>query len=115
MAAGGLGNRAVGAAQRGDHRADRRGQRLVFPDADHLPPGGREGGIGGPVTLDVPAQLGCPVPLVDGRVPAVLGADVPEAAVDENGNLSGRERYVGTDPRTIVQVESVVFAEPVTL
>src|SRR6266851_2309329 len=101
----------------------------VPPDDQSVPPRASAGpGIGqlappsaaitastGPVTLDVPAQLGCPVPLVDRRVPAVLGADVPEAAVDENGHLPGRERYVGTDPRTVVQVKSVIFAEPVPL
>src|SRR5450759_2957283 len=36
-----------------------------------------------------------------------------EAAVDENSNFPGRERYVGTDPRTLVEVKSVIFAEPV--
>ena len=42
--------------------------------------------VGGPVALDVAAQLGRPVPLVDRRVTAVLGADMPEAAVNENGD-----------------------------
>ena len=86
-----------GTAPRSGQPASRRGQRRV----------------GGPVPLDRAAQLWRPVPLVDRRIPAVLGAGVPEAPVNEDGHPAGGERDVGPDPRPVVQVKPVVLAEPV--
>jgi len=64
----------------------------------------------GPVALDVAQQLRAPVPLVVARLGAVLGARVPEAAVDEDGHLARGERDVRPDPPAAVQVQPVVLA-----
>src|ERR1700689_309219 len=57
-----------------------------------------EGLVGGAVALDVPGQLGRPVPLVALRLGAVLRAGVPEAPVDEHRDLAPGERDVRADP-----------------
>jgi len=68
--------------------------------------------IGRPVTLHVARQLWLPVPGVRGRLGAVLGTRMPEAAVNKNRDAPRRERDVRSHPRTR-QVNPVVLAIPV--
>ena len=97
------------------NRRHRRLERLVLPDPDHVPAGRGQRGVGRPVTLDVAAQLGLPVPDVARGPGAVLGAGMPEAAVDEDRDAPGRERDIGPDSLAVGQIKPVVLPEPVPL
>jgi hypothetical protein len=88
---------------------------FVLPDADHRPASRSQDRVGPPVAFDVAPQLGGPIPVVRGRLAAMLGAHVPEAAVDKDGDLSCSEDYVGPDLRAIVKPKHVIFAVPVAL
>lgn len=81
----------------------------MFPEPDYSPACSFERGIDPAISLHVPAELGRPVPLVGGRLPSMLWADVPEAAVDEDGNLLGGEDDVWSD-LDVPQVEPEVLA-----
>jgi len=96
-----------------EHGRHRRLDRLVFPDADHVPAGRRQRGVRGPVALDIPAQLGFPVPDVVSGLGAMLGTGMPEAAVYEDGDPACRERDVGPDSLAARQIKPVILAEPV--
>lgn len=87
-------------------------QRLVLPQADHLPTSLCESNIRGTVTFDVPAKLWRPIPFVGRRIAAMLWANMPEAAVDEDRDLSSREDDVGPDLYRS-EVESEIFAIPI--
>ncbi len=78
-----------------DPRGSERGI-LVFPHPNDFPPGALEPPIRVAVPLDVPCDLGGPVPAVDVvQTLAVVGASVPEAAVHEDGHPSPGEHEVG--------------------
>jgi hypothetical protein len=87
--------------------------RDVFPDADHPPARGSERCVGGSVALDVASEFRRPVPLVVCRLATVLGADVPEAPVHEDGYAAPREDEVGAYPG-VRQIEPVVLPKPPT-
>jgi len=80
----------------------------VLPEPDHSPTCSLEGGVDAPIPFHVPAELGRPVPLVRGGLPTVLGADVPEATVDEDGYLLSGEDDVRAD-LDVPQVQSQVL------
>ena len=105
----------TGPGQRREHGRNRRIEGFMFPDPDDVPAGCRERGVRHPVSLDVPPQLGLPVPGVVGRLAAMLRTGVPEAAIHEHGDATRGERDVGPDPLALSQVEPVVLAEPVPL
>src|SRR5580692_13001245 len=98
-----------GPADGGDHGVYRLRERYVLPEPDHRPAGLRERLVGGAVTLDVPGQLRRPVPVIVLRLAAVVRAGVPEAAVDEHGDLAAGKRDVRADPAQR-QVEPEVLA-----
>jgi hypothetical protein len=85
---------------------------LVLPDADHRPAGFMQRSVGTPVALDVATQLGRPIPLVTRGLSSMDGADMPEAAIHEDSNFPASEDDVWPNADS-VQVESVIFAEPV--
>src|SRR4051794_7321314 len=73
----------------GQRRADERDRgldRLVLPHPDHPPPACAQGGGDALVALAVAADLRLPVVGVAGGHAAVVGASVPVAAVDEDGD-----------------------------
>jgi hypothetical protein len=98
-----------GRADGGYHGCDGVGQRHMLPEADYCPAGLGEGLVGGAVALDVPSQLRRPVPVVVLRLAAVVGAGVPEAAVNEDGDPPAGERDIRADPAQR-QIEPEVLA-----
>ena len=70
---------------------------FVLPDADDAPSELLEAGGVGLVAFDVALKLGAPVLGVGARHGGVLGAAVPEASVDEDGDAPGREDDVDFD------------------
>lgn len=97
------------------HCLDRIGEWYVLPQPDDTPPSRLKSFVGGPVALDVPAQLRSPVPLVAGRLPTVFRADMPEAAVNEDRDLARSEHDVRTDTNAFGEIEPEVLAVPVAL
>jgi len=93
---------------------DRDCQWLVLPYPDDGPSSGSQSLVGSSVTFDIAPQLGCPVRLVDGWLAAVLGADMPEAPVDEHCDAAAREHQVWAHSKSLEQ-HRVVLAEPQTL
>jgi hypothetical protein len=87
----------------------------VFPDADHRPASSGKGGVSLPIAFDVAPQLGSPVPVVGRRFAAMFRAHMPEAPVDEDGDLLGGEDYVGTDLRTVAEPEEQILAVTIPL
>ena len=67
----------------------------MLPDPDHRPARVLKNNISLTIPLDVSCKLGQPVVLVALRVGCVLGTAMPEAAVDEDGDLLPREHDVG--------------------
>ncbi|SNS47956.1 hypothetical protein SAMN05216276_101060 [Streptosporangium subroseum] len=94
-------------------RFNRGGKRFMLPEADNLPARRSQRSISCAVTLDVTPQLGSPVPLVRGGLPAVHRADVPEASVDKYGDLPCSEDDVWPDPDSSWQIQPEVLAVPV--
>lgn len=70
---------------------------LVLPDVHRRPSLGGEGVVEVPVASHVGPQLGDPIGGVGDGDDAVLGAAVPEAAVDEDGHLGPGEGDVEAD------------------
>lgn len=70
--------------------------RLVFPHVHHVPAKFGEGGVLGPVAVDVAVEFGPPPVSVVTWQRAVLGTAVPEAAVHEHSDLHSREHDVRT-------------------
>ena len=85
-------------ADGGDHHGDGVLDRHVLPQPHHRPARLTQRRVGGAVPLDVPGQLRRPVPLVVLWLRTVLGAGVPEAAVDEHRHLARGERDIRADP-----------------
>src|SRR3954449_12536487 len=73
----------------------RRGRRLVLPDPHDRPALGREARVRVAVARDVSLDLRPPEVRVVARPRTVLGAAVPEAAVDEHRDLRAGEDDVG--------------------
>jgi hypothetical protein len=67
---------------------------FVLPHPNHGPPGLSQQPVGVAVTRLVPRHLPPPPLRVAGRADAVLGAAVPEAAVDEHCDTFARKRHV---------------------
>lgn len=68
------------------------------------------------ITIHVPAQLGCPVPLVRRRLAPVLRADMPETPVDEDRYLACGEDDVRAHfdfAEVELEVLAVAVAKPV--
>lgn len=78
-------------------------RRLVFPSAHNDPPKGMELLVGVAIPCDVAIQLGSPVRRVGARIGSVLRAPVPEAPVDEDGELMSSEHDVRLSPPTARQ------------
>lgn len=91
------------------HGRHGRGQGFVFPKPDHLPASRLKRRVDALVAFHVPAKLGRPVPLVRRGLPAMLRADMPEAAVNEDSNLLRGEDDVGPD-LDLTQVQPKVLA-----
>ena len=68
---------------------------LVFPCTDDGPPLSAQSNIRDRVPGEISLQLRPPVVLVNRRTSVVLRAAMPEAAVDEHGNLGTRKDDVG--------------------
>lgn len=87
------------------------GHVLVLPDAQDGPAFGFEGCCDALVSGDVGVELGDPVVAVGLGHVAVLGAHVPEAAVDEHGDLGLGEDDVGVRA-DVAGADQQVLAEP---
>lgn len=83
---------------------------LMFPQTYDMPSGFVQGCVGSTVAFDGAAELGRPIPLVCGRLTAMLGARMPEATIDKDSNFPAGEDDVGTDARTAGKVEPVILA-----
>lgn len=88
-------------------------EELVLPDANDAPAFAAQGFADNAVALHVSAQLRGPVPLVRRRLSAVLRADVPEAAINEDRDLTRCEHDVRLDADTTVEPEKKVLPVPV--
>ena len=94
------------------------GHVLVLPDAEDGPSEGGQMSVGLAVSFDVPCKFGRPPRAVVRGCRLVLGASVPEAAVDEHCDLGAGEKDVSTAPGhawegmvdAISEPESVEFA-----
>lgn len=85
----------------------------VLPDSDHVPTCCLERGVRRPIPFHVASELGCPVPLVSGRLASMLGADVPEASVYEHCDPASRKNQVRSHPST-GEIHAQVLSEPPT-
>lgn len=83
---------------------------LMLPNNDDPPTFGSESGPGVGIAPYVPVHFRGPVGHVRGRRVVVLAAPVPEAAVDEDGDLGGAEDQI----RPPVQVEQGSSVHAVT-
>jgi hypothetical protein len=68
--------------------------RLVLPEAQDGPPGSVQRVAHETIATFITVELRSPVVRVSVRHVPVLGAAVPEAAIDEHGNLLAREHDV---------------------
>ncbi|GAA3623518.1 hypothetical protein GCM10022223_45620 [Kineosporia mesophila] len=84
----------------------------MFPDAYDDPTGRGEEVVRLLIASDVLSQLRCPVPLVAGGFTPMDRTDMPEAAVNEDGDLGPGEDDVGTSP-TARKIKTKIFAETV--
>ena len=85
-------------------------QPCVLPHPHDAPAGVLKRGVRLLIALDVPAELGSPVPLVAGGLPSVHRTHMPEAPVHEHGDLAPGEHDVGSDPGAR-QIEPMVLPE----
>jgi hypothetical protein len=67
----------------------------VLPNPNDAPTFGGKSVVDLPIPFDVRCQLGAPVPDIRSRGVPVLGASVPEAAVDEDGESCSPEHDIG--------------------
>lgn len=82
----------------------------MLPDAYDMPAGRSEASIGKPIPVNVALQLRSPVPLVVCRLPSMIRADMPEAAIHEDCDLRSREHQVGADA-ACGEIQAVVLTE----
>lgn len=85
----------------------------MFPQTKDTPSGFDQGVVGSSITFNVPTELRGPVPFVCSRMPTVLRANVPEAAIDEDRQLSRCENDVWPYSGVSIKVEPHVLAVPV--
>lgn len=71
----------------------------MFPDSEHLPPEFSEMCVRFPVAFDVAGKLLRPPRRVPLRRGLVIGAPMPEAAVNEHGDFMTRKQDVGSPAR----------------
>lgn len=90
---------------------------LVLPNPDYGPSGCAECGLVKAVTLDVSSNLRAPIGGVGSGAGPVLWAVVPEAAIDEDGNLLATEDDVGPAAQALQWsgVDSIAEATPMQL
>lgn len=92
------------------------GQFLMLPEADDLPTGLDERRVDRSIALDVLAELRRPVPFVGRRLSPMLRAGVPEASIDEHGNLPRSEDDVWPHSDLAdVQAEVLAITKPETV
>jgi hypothetical protein len=96
------------------HSLDRGSEILVLPDSHDLPALTSQCSISQTIPLDVPPQLGSPVPLVPCGLATVHRADMPEATIDEDGDLTPGKDDVRANPDTDGKIKPVIFAVAVT-
>lgn len=85
----------------------------MFPNAHDLPPGVSERFCVPNITLNVASDLWPPVaPIPDLWAAPVLRAAMPEAAVEEDGDLTSREHDIGADRARRAGRNREVYAEP---
>ena len=83
----------------------------MLPDAHHRPAGGDERVVDPNVPLLVAAELRRPVAIVRPRLRPVIGAHMPEAAIDEQRHPLAEEGDVDPDSDA-GDVDEVVLPEP---
>lgn len=71
----------------------------MFPDPDHIPTDVLEVSNRLLISLDIPFEFDGPPFCVVCRASGMYGAAVPEAPVDEHGQLTPGEKDIGTPPR----------------
>lgn len=88
---------------------------LVLPHTYDVPTATGQRIVGVPVTCDIGVELDCPPGAVGAGGGAVLGAPVPEAAVDEHRHLGRTENHIGASapPGCGGAVETVAKSESV--
>jgi hypothetical protein len=91
------------------HNRDGSVQALVLPDSHYSPTSAGQCSIDPLVSVHVAIELGRPVPLVGRGAAPVLGAHVPEAAVDKHSDLTRREDDVGPDLDAFWEAEEQVL------
>ncbi len=74
---------------------------FVLPDSDHGPASGRKVRVIPLIPVFVPSKLCRPVAAISLRAGAMIGASVPEAAINEDRELCSREDDVGVDRSTL--------------
>jgi hypothetical protein len=87
------------------------GRVLMLPDVEWQPTGPDEGTVHLAVAFDVAEQLRLPIGAVRVRRRAVLGALVPEATVDEHGDLGPREGDVDPGEPPAFEADGIVASE----
>lgn len=80
----------------------------MLPDPDYGPAGRRESLIRIPVALDIPCEFGSPPGPVGLWQRRVVGARVPEASVNEDGDPSAGESDVSASAAKAVDVNAVI-------
>lgn len=87
-------------------------RRLMLPDTNHSPPVSLQGSSMAPVTSTVLGDLRLPVGAIGGRKGAVLWAAMPEADIDEDGDLATGKDEIGSDLSPIAGLDSEIDAIP---
>lgn len=94
------------------NEVDCSGERHVLPKSNDMPSRPLEG-----IRRLTIAKLGCPklrrpIVSVTPRDRSVLGAHMPEAAVEEDGYASFRKHDIGQDRTSVIDMQSKVHSEP---
>src|SRR4051812_1227298 len=95
--------------------SSRKRSGFVLPNAKHDPPEPSEGCIRLRVAPAVRRDLVAPPSRVGFRLNAVLRTAVPEAAIDEDGDLGGGKDNVGAPPRQSRNCLIDAEAQPATV
>jgi hypothetical protein len=97
-----------------DHCSDGSIERLVFPQPYDRPAGLAERGVGGSIAFDILLKLRLPVPRIGRWLATVLGARMPEAAVNEHRDSPRRENDVWPNSHPVIQVQPKILPVPVS-
>lgn len=89
-------------------------QRHMLPDSDNIPACQDERFICGIITLDRSEQLRIPIGGVDGWIPTVIRARMPETSVNEDNEPPPGEHDIGANG-SVSDNEPKVFAISVTI